>query len=139
MAKHAHITTRRAMLVGIAAAPVIGITGSTLPPDIAAAATASKVGSAPGEVTLWDLWNQCCHCEAERDRFNEFGQPTEFWLWENRRLDLEKQIITTQVRCLDDLRGKIELVRRDTDPIGSGVDDDLVISIVAGFDRLFPR
>ncbi|WP_159717672.1 hypothetical protein [Geminicoccus flavidas] len=44
-----------------------------------------------------------------------------------------------EVRCLDDLRGKIELMRFYSGPSGSGGNDDLDASIVAGFDRHFPR
>ncbi len=88
---------------------------------------------------LRGLWHERCRCEAEREKFHEFQQPDQFWLWENRWYELEKQIITTQARCLDDLRGKIELMRFYSDSTGSGMEDNLAASIAAGFGLLFPR
>jgi hypothetical protein len=52
---------------------------------------------------------------------------------------LEDQIIAGEVRCFDDLRGKMELMRFYSSPTGPGDDDDLDASIVAGFDCLFPQ
>ncbi|WP_159718748.1 hypothetical protein [Geminicoccus flavidas] len=139
MAAHAHIISRQTLLAGIAAASVMSITGNTLLIQTAVAATAAEVRSASAKTTLWDLWEQRCRCQAERDRFDEFQQSDAFWFWEDRRLELEGQIISARVGCLDDLRAKIELMRFNAGPTGPGADDDLDASIAAGFDFLFPR
>lgn len=133
LAEHVLITTRRAMLAGLAAAPVTEIT--------CAASTAAAPSSAPASSrsNLLGLWHERCRCETERSKFHEFRQPDEFCALENRRLELEDQIIAAEVRSWEDLQGKRELLRWLAGPDGPGGDDHLVLSIMDGIERLCPQ